>query len=287
MGDFRYALEAREGFFESLRASARARPGSCSRPPPLTRAPARRHGSRHKHRLRAALALTAAFLVRRARRWPFWTGSLSLLADAVHMLVDAGGLLLSLVAIWFAERPATSRKTYGYYRVEILAALVNGVVLCLLALGILWQAYERLWAPPDGARRAASSSSPPVGLGVNLAPAGLLHAGAAREPERARAAYLEVLGDALSSAAVLVAGARHRAHRLDASPTPRRRHHRRSSSCRAPWRLLRQAVNVLLEAVPAAPRRRRDRGRRMARGAPACGASTICTCGRSPPGARP
>ena len=66
-----------------------------------------------------------------------WTGSLSLLADAVHMLVDAGGVLLSLVAIWFAERPATSRKTYGYYRVEILAALVNGVVLCLVALGIL------------------------------------------------------------------------------------------------------------------------------------------------------
>ena len=63
------------------------------------------------------------------------------------MLVDAGGLLLSLFAVWFAERPAPPEKTYGYYRVEILAALVNGVVLCLLALAILVKAYERLGHP--------------------------------------------------------------------------------------------------------------------------------------------
>ena len=77
-----------------------------------------------------------------------WTGSLSLLADAVHMLVDAGGVLLSLLAVWFAERPATPAKTYGYYRVEILAALVNGVLLCVMAVGILVATYERLWQPP-------------------------------------------------------------------------------------------------------------------------------------------
>ena len=104
------------------------------------------HGARHKHGLRAAFALTAAFLLVEAAVG-FWTGSLSLLADAAHMLVDAGGLLLSLFAVWFAERPAPPEKTYGYYRVEILAALVNGVVLCLLALAILVKAYERLGHP--------------------------------------------------------------------------------------------------------------------------------------------
>jgi len=79
--------------------------------------------------------LTAGFLVVEAGVG-LWTGSLSLLADALHMLVDAGGLLLSLLAVWFAERPATPAKTYGYYRVEILAALVNGVLLCVMAIGI-------------------------------------------------------------------------------------------------------------------------------------------------------
>jgi len=82
------------------------------------------HGSRHKHRLLAVFALTAAFLLVEASVG-LWTGSLSLLADATHMLVDAGGVLLSLLAVWFAERPATPAKTYGYYRVEILAALAR------------------------------------------------------------------------------------------------------------------------------------------------------------------
>src|SRR5262245_65065026 len=105
------------------------------------------HGSLHKRRLLAVFCLTAGFLVIEAAVG-LWTGSLSLLADAAHMLVDAGGLLLSLLAVWFAERPATPAKTYGYYRVEILAALVNGVVICLLAAGILVKAYERVWQPP-------------------------------------------------------------------------------------------------------------------------------------------
>jgi cobalt-zinc-cadmium efflux system protein len=162
------------------------------------------HGSRHKGRLRAALALVGSFLVVELAL-AAWTGSVSLFADAVHMLVDAGGILLSLVAIWFAERPATSRKTYGYYRVEILAALVNGVVLCIVALGILWQAWHRLWAPPD-VPAAPLIFAAALGLGVNLASLWLLHAGA-RESLNIRAAYLEVLGDALSSGAVLAAGA--------------------------------------------------------------------------------
>src|SRR5438132_1454566 len=79
----------------------------------------------------------------------WWTGSLALLADAAHLFVDAAGVGLSLLAVRFAERPATPEKTYGYYRVEILAALVNGVVLCVLALVILFEAWERLRRPHE------------------------------------------------------------------------------------------------------------------------------------------
>ena len=164
----------------------------------------RSHGSRHKRRLKIVLALTTAFLGVELSM-AAWTGSLSLLADAVHLLADIGGVLLSLVAIWFAERPATATKTYGYYRVEILAALINGVVLCALGMAILWKAYERLWAAPEvpGGPLVAVAA---VGLAVNLIGLRLLHAGAG-ESLNVRGAYLEVLGDAFSSGAVLVAGA--------------------------------------------------------------------------------
>jgi cobalt-zinc-cadmium efflux system protein len=204
------------------------------------------HGSRHKGRLRVALALVGGFLLVELAL-AAWTSSVSLFADAVHMLVDAGGILLSLGAIWFAERPATARKTYGYYRVEILAALVNGVVLCVVALGILWHAWHRIWAPPDvpGIPLIATAV---VGLLVNLVTMRLLHAGAA-ESLNVRAAYLEVWGDALSSGAVLVAGAVialtgwHAADPLAGAVIgllilPRT------------GALLTHAVNVLLEAVP-------------------------------------
>jgi cobalt-zinc-cadmium efflux system protein len=205
------------------------------------------HGSRHKHRLRAVFVLTAAFLVVEAVAGVL-TGSLSLLADAAHMLVDAGGLLLSLLAVWFAERPATPAKTYGYYRVEILAALVNGVVICLLAAGILIKAYERLWEPPHvpGGPMLVVAI---LGLAVNLVGIALLHAGAG-ESLNVRGAYLEVLGDAASSAAVIVAGAviLLTGWRI-ADPI--------ASAAIAllilprTWTLLRHAVNVLLEAAPA------------------------------------
>jgi len=161
------------------------------------------HGARHKKRLVQVLALTVGFLLAELAVG-LWTGSLSLLADAVHMTADAAGVGLSLIAIRFAERPATATKTYGYYRVEILAAVVNGVVLCVLAVFILWRAWERLGAPPavPGLPLVVTAA---LGLGVNLVALRLLHPGAA-ESLSVRGAYLEVLGDALSSGAVLVAG---------------------------------------------------------------------------------
>jgi cobalt-zinc-cadmium efflux system protein len=205
------------------------------------------HGSRHKRRLLAVFALTAGFLVIEAAVG-LWTGSLSLLADATHMLVDAGGVLLSLLAVWFAERPATPAKTYGYYRVEILAALVNGVVLCVMAIAILVATYERMWQPPavPGGPILAVAV---LGLAVNLTSLSLLHAGADASLN-VRGAYLEVLGDAVSSAIViatgavilltgwvwvdLVAGAL-----IALFILPRT------------WALLRQTVNILLEGAPA------------------------------------
>src|SRR5947209_1288426 len=128
----------------------------------------------------------------------WWTNSLALLADAAHLFVDAAGVGFSLLAVWFAEKPATPEKTYGYYRVEILAALVNGVVLCVVAIVILVEAWDRL-------RVHHEISAGPVlvvavaALGVNLLAAWLLHSGAG-ESLNVRGAYLEVLGDALSSA---------------------------------------------------------------------------------------
>lgn len=192
-------------------------------------------------------SLTGAFLLIEAGVG-FWTGSLSLVADAAHMLVDAGAILLSLLAVWFAERPATPAKTYGYYRVEILAALVNAVVLCLLAIAILAKAYEHLWQPhevPGGPMLIVAS----VGLAVNLLSMSLLHRGAG-ESLNVRGAYLEVLGDAASSGAVIVAGAIILfTGWAPADPL--------AGVCIGllilprTWGLLRQAVNVLLEGAPA------------------------------------
>ena len=192
-------------------------------------------------------ALSACFMVVQVVvGW--WTNSLALLADAAHLFVDAAGVGLSLLAVWFAERPATAEKTYGYYRVEILAAVVNGVVLCVLALAILVEAWDRL-----GVRHEVSAGPVLVvavaGLGVNLLAAWLLHAGAG-ESLNVRGAYLEVLGDALSSGAVIVAAAVILVTGWTAADAlasaaigllilPRT------------FALLKQAVNVLLEGVPA------------------------------------
>src|SRR4026207_1246824 len=112
------------------------------------------HGHSHtpagknKKRLAIVLALTTAYLI--AEVVGGWvTHSLALLADAGPMLTDVAGLGLALMAIQFAERPATPERTYGFYRVEILAALINGVVLIGISFYILYEAYERFRNPPE------------------------------------------------------------------------------------------------------------------------------------------
>jgi cobalt-zinc-cadmium efflux system protein len=203
--------------------------------------------ARSRGRLTATLALTCGFLVVEVAG-ALWSGSLALLADAGHMLADAAGLGLALFAIWVAGRPPTPAKTYGYYRAEILAALVNAIVLLAVAAGILLETYRRVLAPPDilGGPMLAVAA---VGLAVNLACAFLLH-GDAASSLNVRAAYLDVLGDALSSLGVVIAAAVVISTGWTlADPlvsgaialviVPRT------------WRLLRQAVNVLLEGTPA------------------------------------
>jgi cobalt-zinc-cadmium efflux system protein len=128
---------------------------------------------------------------------------LALLADAGHMLTDVGAIVLSFVAVRIAQRAPSSLHTYGFLRAEILAALVNGAVLLVMAGAILVEAWRRLWAPPDvsgGVMLAIAAG----GLAVNLVAMRLLHEGA-EESLNLRGAYLEVLGDALASLAVIAA----------------------------------------------------------------------------------
>src|SRR5215467_7242099 len=98
--------------------------------------------------LKVALYITAAFLVAEFIG-AIYSNSLALFADAGHMLTDVAALSMSLTAAWFSSRRATPRKTYGFHRVEILAALMNGVLLILIALYIFYEAYLRLFNPPE------------------------------------------------------------------------------------------------------------------------------------------
>lgn len=202
--------------------------------------------SRHMGRLLWALGLTGGFMLIEVIG-ALWTGSLALLADAGHMLTDVGGLGMSLLAVWFAQKPPTTMNTYGYLRTEILAALANGVVLFLVAGLILFEAFRRAWAPPQ------ILSGPMLiiavlGLGVNLLSMGLLHHGAG-ESLNIRGAYMEVLGDALGSVGVIVAAVIIQTTGLYlADPLV-------SAAIGAfilprTWALMRQALHILMEGVP-------------------------------------
>lgn len=135
-----------------------------------------------------------------------WTNSLALLSDSGHMLSDASSLLLSLVAIWIASRPASPNKTYGFYRFEILAALFNGVTLFVIAGFIVKEAYERFLDPPSVASGSMMIIAA-VGLLANLVSAwSLMRKGDVKNNVNVRGAYLHIIGDALGSVGALLAG---------------------------------------------------------------------------------
>ena len=176
------------------------------------------------------------------------TNSLALLADAAHMLTDVFGLGLALFATWISQKPATPEKTYGYYRFEILAALTNAIMLFFISFYILYEAYYRFKTPPVVASLPMMLIAV-VGLGINMIGLWILRTGA-NESLNLQGAFLEVVSDALGSIGVIVAGLIiYFTGWYYADPLfsvligvfvlPRT------------YKLLTQAVNVLLEGTPA------------------------------------
>lgn len=136
-----------------------------------------------------------------------WTNSLALLSDSGHMLSDAGSLLLSLIALWFAAKPSSASKSFGFHRIEILAALLNAVTLFLVAGFIIWEAFERFLQPPPVASGSMMLIAC-IGLLANLLSAwSLMRKGDVHGNLNLRSAYLHILGDALGSVGAIVAGA--------------------------------------------------------------------------------
>ena len=156
----------------------------------------------HRTRLLAAFLITATVML--AQAVGGWlSGSLALLADAGHMLSDSAGLGLALAATWIASRPARGRWTFGWQRAEILAALVNGVILLVVGAVVIVEGIRRLGTEPE-IHTSLMLVVGVVGLVANLVSLWLLSAGR-HESLNVRGAYLEVLGDLLGSVAVVVA----------------------------------------------------------------------------------
>ena len=154
-------------------------------------------------RIRWALLITFAFaLVEAAGGW--WSGSLALLSDAGHMLSDCITLGLTVFASWVAKRPPTRRLSYGLLRAEIIAALLNGLIMLLVILFIVVEAVARLRQPQPVAGAAVMAIAA-AGLVVNIFVALLLSRG--ERTLNSRAALLHVIGDLLGSIAALIAGA--------------------------------------------------------------------------------
>ena len=196
--------------------------------------------------LTKALALTGAFLVVETVGG-ILTGSLALLSDAAHMFTDTAALAIALAAIRIGERPADSRRTFGYRRFEILAATANALLLLAVALFILYEGYRRLLDPPH-IQSLGMLAIAVLGLAVNLAAMRILAPGQERSVN-VRGAYLEVWSDALGSLGVLLAAAvlwltgwawvdTLVAVGIGLWVLPRA------------WSLLGETVNVLLEGVP-------------------------------------
>jgi cobalt-zinc-cadmium efflux system protein len=170
---------------------------------PVIVKPNESHASASERRLMTVLGITAIYMV--AEVVGGWlTGSLALLADSGHLLGDVLGLAMAVAAIRFARRPATADKTYGFYRAEILAALVNSLALLGVAGWILYAAWQRLSEPSVQVEAMPMLLVAGGGLIVTLVGVALLHSGA-QESLNVRGAFLEVLGDLLGSIGTIIA----------------------------------------------------------------------------------
>ena len=197
-------------------------------------------------KLTIALILTTTFLVIEFIAGII-TKSLALLSDAAHMFTDAAALAIALAAIQIAKRPADNKRTFGYQRFEILAALFNASMLFFVAMYILYEAYQRFTQPPEiqsiGMLVVAS-----IGLVINLISMKILMS-SATESLNMKGAYLEVLSDALGSVGVIIGAViiyftnwywvdTIIAVAIGFWVLPRT------------WILLKQSINILLEGVP-------------------------------------
>lgn len=204
-------------------------------------------GFKNKKQLKVVLLLTGSYLIAEVIGG-IVTKSLALLADAGHMLTDVGGLALALFAISLTQQPASPKRTYGYYRAEILAALMNAVVLIGVSLYILYEAYQRFKNPPEVSSKAMLIVAS-IGLIINIIGMLILRKGS-QESLNMKGAYFEVLSDMLTSIGVIIAaiimlttGWYYADPIISAGIglfiLPRT------------WILLKDAVNVLLEGTPA------------------------------------
>ncbi len=202
--------------------------------------------SAHKKNLLLVLLLSGTYLIAEVIGGII-TNSLALLADAAHMLTDVVGLLLAFIAIKIGERKATAQKTYGYYRMEILAAVINAVVLLGISIYVLFEAWKRFQNPPEVQSKSMLIVAG-IGLVVNIIGMMILR----KDSEASlnmKGAYFEVLSDMLTSIGVMIAGViMLTTGWYYADPIisaligllifPRT------------WKLLMEAVNVLLEGTP-------------------------------------
>jgi cobalt-zinc-cadmium efflux system protein len=214
------------------------------------------HGHDHGHEqahevstraLKAALTLTLVVLV--AEAIGGWiSNSLALLADAGHVLTDAGALALSLFVAWFSRQPGNPEKTYGYLRWEILAALINGATLLGLSVWIAVEAVMRLQHPePVGGTLMLIVAV--AGLAANGLAAWWLHP-VEKGSMNVRGAYLHIIGDLLASVGVIAAALIIRfTGWLAADPIASLV--ATALIVRGSWRLVREAVDVLLESTPS------------------------------------
>lgn len=203
-------------------------------------------GGAHRSKLLVVLGITSVVLVAEVVG-SIITGSLALLADAGHMLTDVVGIVLAVLAVTFAARAASPQRTFGLYRLEILAALTNSLLLFAVGIYILYEAWQR-WSSPPEVEGGLMLAFAFVGLVANLVGLMILRSGS-KESLNVRGAYLEVLGDLLGSVAVIAAAvviALTGWQRADVVASvlvalmilPRA------------WSLLRETLDVLLESTP-------------------------------------
>lgn len=217
------------------------------------------HGAGHDHShgagayrdadrkaLKIAAVLTAGFMLVEVAGGLI-TGSLALLADAGHMLSDSFSLVLALFAVSLAARPATSRRTFGFKRAEILAALVNGLLLALVSIWVVVEAIRRLGDPVE-VLAGGMLTVAIIGLGVNLLAAWVLYRSSG-ESLNVKAALRHVLADLAGSVGVIVAAVVIMLTGWEAAD-PIISILISLLIVASAWSILRDSVDVLLEAVP-------------------------------------